>query len=76
VLHPLDEVPVAVVSCLICPAEDFDEIEVVCLDLRDCLRGLLAFRKGVASALQALPQTRKLKATSKLTFGNASSAGW
>jgi hypothetical protein len=76
VVYPLDEVPMAVVSCLICRAEDFDEIESVCLDLHDCLRGLLAFRKGVASALQALLQTTTLKATSKLTFGNAISAGW
>lgn len=45
VVHPLDEVPLALVNCVICRAEDFDEIDVVCLDLRDCLRGLLAFAK-------------------------------
>lgn len=56
VVYPLDEVLLAVLVGLLCRAEDFDEIEIVCLELHDWLRGFLAFRNGVAPA-QTLRRT-------------------
>ena len=56
VLYPLDEVLLTALAGLLCRAEDFDEIEVVCTELLDWLRGLLPFKHGIAPA-QTLRRT-------------------
>lgn len=56
VLYPLDEVLLTVLVGLICRAEDFDEIEDICVESLDWLRRFLPFEHGIAPA-QTLRRT-------------------
>lgn len=56
VLYPLQEIVLTVLVGLLCRAEDFDEIEEVCGELRDWLRLFLPFAHGIAPA-QTLRRT-------------------
>jgi predicted transposase YbfD/YdcC len=56
VVYPLDEILLTVLVGLLCRAEDFDEIEDVCAELLDWLRGILPFEHGIAPA-QTLKRT-------------------
>jgi predicted transposase YbfD/YdcC len=56
VVYPLDEVLLTVLVGLLCRAEDFDEIEDICAELLDWLRGILPFEHGIAPA-QTLRRT-------------------
>ena len=48
VVNPLDEVLLSVLVGLLCRAENFGKIEVVCTELLNWLRGLLPFANGIA----------------------------
>jgi predicted transposase YbfD/YdcC len=56
VVYRLDEILLTVLVGLLCRAEDFDEIEDVCVDLLDWLRRILPFAHGVAPS-QTLKRT-------------------
>lgn len=66
--YPLDEVLLTVLIGLLCRVEDFDEIEMLCLDQLDWLQRFLPFNAGIAP-----PQTlrRVLSGLCPRTLENA-----
>jgi predicted transposase YbfD/YdcC len=50
VTYPVDEVLLVILTGLLCRAEDFDDIEMMCCEHLDWLRGILPFQNGVAPA--------------------------
>jgi predicted transposase YbfD/YdcC len=54
--YPLDEILLALLVGLLCRAEDFDEIEMMCEEHLDWLRRILPYANGIAPA-QTLART-------------------
>jgi len=69
--YPLDEVLLTVLVGLLCRVEDFDEIEMLCIDQLDWLQQFLPFTAGIAP-----PQTlrRVLSSLCPRTLENAFTA--
>jgi hypothetical protein len=48
--YPLDEILLTLLVGLLCRAEDFDEIEMMCEEHLDWLRRILPYANGIAPA--------------------------